>query len=157
MGFDVEGARQAGYSDQEIADYLATQSRFDTAGARSAGYSDPEIISHLTSIAQPVSAASTPRVSAPRPDFGNIGPAPPTAAEVSGLQFDSGASPLSSAFDKLATAPEAHQVVPLGADDPRIAERAGLPEIEVSAAPMTLDQKVAYEEAHAPGTDGFSE
>lgn len=59
MAFDVEGARKAGYSDAEIADHLAKQSKFDSAGARKAGYSDTEIIQHLSSAAPstPVAAA----------------------------------------------------------------------------------------------------
>lgn len=47
MSFDVEGARKAGYSDAEIADHLASESKFDAAGARKSGYSDSEIIQHL--------------------------------------------------------------------------------------------------------------
>lgn len=45
--FDVAGARAEGYSDAEIADYLASQSKFDAAAARTEGYSDSEIIAHL--------------------------------------------------------------------------------------------------------------
>lgn len=45
--FDVDGAKRAGYSDAEIADYLAKDNAFDVAGARKAGYSDAEIIVHL--------------------------------------------------------------------------------------------------------------
>ena len=48
MTFDIEGARKAGYSDAEIADFLSSQNKFDASGARQAGYSDPEIIAHLT-------------------------------------------------------------------------------------------------------------
>jgi len=47
MEFDVAGARKAGYSDSEIADYLGGQASFNVAGARQAGYSDSEIIGHL--------------------------------------------------------------------------------------------------------------
>lgn len=47
MPFDVQGAKKAGYTNREIADYLASQKKFDTAGARKAGYSDEDIISHL--------------------------------------------------------------------------------------------------------------
>src|ERR1700746_2204454 len=47
MAFDVEGARKAGYSDQEIADHLAQQQGFAAAGARAAGYGDSDIIGHL--------------------------------------------------------------------------------------------------------------
>lgn len=48
MAFDVVAARNEGYSDAEIADYLAGQKKFDANGARKEGYSDTEIISHLS-------------------------------------------------------------------------------------------------------------
>lgn len=48
MPFDVEGARKAGYTDAEIADYLASQNKFDAKEARKAGYSDSELIAHLS-------------------------------------------------------------------------------------------------------------
>jgi len=57
MGFDVEGARKAGYSEPEIVDHLAKQSNFDVAGAKKAGYSDAEILQHLSTVA----AAPEPR------------------------------------------------------------------------------------------------
>lgn len=47
MGFDIEGARKAGYSESEIVDHLAQQSKFDAGQARKAGYSDAEILSHF--------------------------------------------------------------------------------------------------------------
>lgn len=56
MPFDVQAAKKSGYSDAEIADYLAKDSGFDAAGARKAGYSDAEIVSHLTASAQPAPA-----------------------------------------------------------------------------------------------------
>lgn len=46
--FDAAGARRAGYSDREIADYLAGKGNFDAEGARKAGYSDAEIVAHLS-------------------------------------------------------------------------------------------------------------
>ena len=51
MGFDVEGARKAGYSEPEIVDHLAKQLNFDVAGAKKAGYSDAEILQHLSTTA----------------------------------------------------------------------------------------------------------
>lgn len=54
MAFDYEGAIAAGYSPNEIADYLGKQKKFDVAGARKAGYDDYEIITHLST---PVAAA----------------------------------------------------------------------------------------------------
>lgn len=47
MGFDIEGARKAGYSEAEIANHLAQSSGFDAEGARKAGYSDADILKHL--------------------------------------------------------------------------------------------------------------
>ncbi len=48
--FDVAGARKAGYSDAEIADYMGSQSKFDVAGARAAKYNDADIIKHLSTV-----------------------------------------------------------------------------------------------------------
>ena len=45
--FDVIGAKKAGYTDEEIAQHLASQSNFDFSGAVSAGYKPEEIIKHL--------------------------------------------------------------------------------------------------------------
>ena len=47
MAFDVEGARKAGYTDAEIASFMAKAASFDLAGAKSSGYSDGEVIAHL--------------------------------------------------------------------------------------------------------------
>ena len=47
MAFDVAAAREAGYSDQEIAEYLGAQNKFDTGAALKAGYTPEEIIGHL--------------------------------------------------------------------------------------------------------------
>lgn len=53
MAFDVEGARQAGYSDAEIVDHLAAETKFDAAGARKAGYTDTQLLEHLAKPAPP--------------------------------------------------------------------------------------------------------
>lgn len=60
MAFDIDGARKAGYSEDEIADHLAKQSNFDAQGARSAGYSSADIIGHLSGAksAQPSASAA---------------------------------------------------------------------------------------------------
>jgi hypothetical protein len=47
MAFDTAAAKQAGYSDTEIAEFLGKQKNFDTAAAISAGYSPAELITHL--------------------------------------------------------------------------------------------------------------
>lgn len=46
--FDVTGARNAGYTSGEIADYLAQRTGFNVGAAREAGYADDEIVSYLT-------------------------------------------------------------------------------------------------------------
>lgn len=51
MNFDIKAAKEAGYSDAEIADYLAQEQEFDIQSARSSGYSDAELLKHLTETA----------------------------------------------------------------------------------------------------------
>jgi hypothetical protein len=46
--FDVNAAKQAGYSDSEIVEHLGKQSSFDVAGARASGYDDAALLQHLT-------------------------------------------------------------------------------------------------------------
>ena len=46
-GFDVEGARKAGYDDAEIASFLAPKVGFDLEGATKAGYSPTDIVDGL--------------------------------------------------------------------------------------------------------------
>lgn len=46
--FNVAGARKEGYSDAEIAEYMATEKKFNVKGARTDGYSDTEIVDFLT-------------------------------------------------------------------------------------------------------------
>lgn len=49
----IARAKAAGYSDQEIADYLAGSGRPEIAQARQAGYSDAEIIQYLSGVRPP--------------------------------------------------------------------------------------------------------
>lgn len=56
--FDAEAARKAGYSDAEIAEYLASQQQFDAKAARKAGYSDTELIAHLVGLQEQRSNAA---------------------------------------------------------------------------------------------------
>jgi hypothetical protein len=65
--FDVEGARAAGYTDAEIADYLASEEAFDITGAREAGYTDADIIGHLS--AAPAAPAAAKPVEEPKSTF----------------------------------------------------------------------------------------
>ena len=73
MAFDVEGAKQAGYSDAEIASHLAGTTNFDAEGARKAGYSDQEIIGQLAGAPAPAAkgdhgyAPAPPETPAPSP------------------------------------------------------------------------------------------
>lgn len=61
MAFDIEGAKAAGYSDAEIVDHLASQSKFNAGQARKAGYSDAELLQHLgTQTAAPAASAKAP-------------------------------------------------------------------------------------------------
>lgn len=48
MAFNVIAAKREGYTDEEIAQYLAQQKGFDLAGAKEEGYSDADIVAHLT-------------------------------------------------------------------------------------------------------------
>ena len=58
MAFDVESARKEGYSDADIAGYLAQQRKFDLTGARKEGYSDADVIAHLSKVAPKSEAPS---------------------------------------------------------------------------------------------------
>ena len=62
--FNVQAARKAGYSDAEIADYLAKEGKFNAANARQSGYSDGEIIAYLTA-----GAKAAPKAAPPEPTF----------------------------------------------------------------------------------------
>lgn len=46
MAFDIAGAKKAGYTDKELADYLNQNYKFDYFGAKKVGYSDLEINEH---------------------------------------------------------------------------------------------------------------
>ncbi len=50
--FNVEQARKSGYTDEEIADHLASTRKFDLAGAIKAGYSYGDVVEHLSNITQ---------------------------------------------------------------------------------------------------------
>jgi hypothetical protein len=65
--FDVEGARAAGYTDAEIADFLAGEEAFDAAAAREAGYTDAEIIGYIS--AAPAASAAAKPVEEPKSTF----------------------------------------------------------------------------------------
>lgn len=56
--FDVQGARNAGFNDDEILNHLANKSGYDLVGARNAGFNNDEIIGHL-SATKPVQEAAS--------------------------------------------------------------------------------------------------
>lgn len=47
QGFDVNAARQAGYSDDEILQHLTQTRNFDVQAAQRSGYSSAEIVNYL--------------------------------------------------------------------------------------------------------------
>lgn len=59
--FDVEAARKAGYSDDEILSHLTSTRKFDVDGAVKAGYSKPDIIVHLSSAAPAAAEPAKPK------------------------------------------------------------------------------------------------
>jgi hypothetical protein len=67
MALDIEKARQAGYSDAEIVDFLGKDSTLDINKARQAGYKDSELLQHLSSPPAPVQEAPKPAAPAPAP------------------------------------------------------------------------------------------
>lgn len=75
MAFDTEAARKAGYTDAEIAQFLAKEDNYDLSAAKKSGYTDGEIIAHLSSKPAPavnqIPTAGAP--AAPPPD-GSIRP-----------------------------------------------------------------------------------
>ena len=58
--FDYAGAKAAGYSDQEIAEYLAGRNQFDLSGAINAGYGYDEVVNYLVGTPAPVPAPPEP-------------------------------------------------------------------------------------------------
>src|SRR5438270_40577 len=76
QGFDVNAARQAGYSDDEILSHLTQTRNFDVNSAIQSGYSKAAIINHLSG------------APGPRPDFAQNPPGMPTPS------YARGASPI---------------------------------------------------------------
>lgn len=91
MAFDVEGARKAGYSDAEIAAFLAKSSNYDLKAAKSAGYSDGDVIAHLAGTKRPAANAipgvvnPTTGAEVPKP-----APAAPARAPTVGQRIEGG-------------------------------------------------------------------
>jgi hypothetical protein len=95
MAFDVQGARRAGYSTDEIVGFLAAEQKFDADAARKAGYSDDELLSHLT---QPDATPAAEAPSAGRQAARGLGlglrDVVEGAAALPGLAYDAAAFPL---------------------------------------------------------------
>lgn len=68
LQFDYNGAKAAGYNDDQIADILGQKVGFNTAGARAAGYQSTDIITKL--IGAPT---QTPQIKPPVEDPGVMG------------------------------------------------------------------------------------
>ncbi len=64
MPFNIEAAKKAGYTEDEILQHLTQSRKFDVDGAVSAGYTKPELIGHLAST--PATPRETPEESAAR-------------------------------------------------------------------------------------------
>lgn len=92
MPFDVDAARKAGYSEQEIVDYLGKQSGFDVEGALKSGYSNAEVLDFLSKnerpkkAAQPTSPASKTEIDPVIP-FDMTEYMPPTEPKKSGMAW----------------------------------------------------------------------
>ena len=76
MAFDVQGALRAGHSEEDVAKYLAEKTGFDIEGARGAGYDTPAILDYTlnklnANTPAPASLAPAPAVSQPPVDAGN--------------------------------------------------------------------------------------
>ena len=69
MEFNYAGAKEAGYTDQEIAEHLALKNSFDLSGAVSVGYGYDETIAHM--LGQPdilIPAPVLPAPAVPEPE-----------------------------------------------------------------------------------------
>lgn len=119
MSFDVDGARQAGYSDKDIAEYLAPRRNFNIGGAREAGYSDADIVSYLMSRPAPAgreTVAQTQVTAPPAPERGFFG-------GIASLAGDTGASIVTGAGSALSGIGGLGGVAGLGYDN--MLSRAG--------------------------------
>lgn len=100
MAFDVAGARQAGYTDAEIADFMGQAARYDVKGARSSGYPDSEIIAHLSAkvpSAVPLPPAVAPGTPIPAATRAIVPDTPTTFGEKVVGALETGATALTSA------------------------------------------------------------
>lgn len=130
MKFDINSARSAGYSDDEIADYLATQNNFDLGGALKSGYSASEVIGFLSGDGAPAAPVTdtgdeTARLAArfPAPER--------TASSLLPKPID----PLGIGRGKQSAPSEGRSATPMGRADPRLIEQP-TPERTISDAAL---------------------
>ena len=57
--FDLDGARKAGFTDDQIAESMASKANFDVAGARKVGFTSAQIIGRLMDPTPPKTARDT--------------------------------------------------------------------------------------------------
>ena len=121
MKFDINAARSAGYSDDEIADHLATQNNFDLGGALKSGYSASEVIGFLSGGSAPAPAASVTDTGDETARLAARFPAPErTASSLLPKPMD----PLGiGRGKKSAQASEGRSATPMGRADPRLVEQ----------------------------------
>ncbi len=86
MAFDIEGARKAGYTDDEIIGHLTATRKFDVEGAKQAGYTENDIIDYLSSAA-PAQDAETSQIEKPYLDVGANVTSQPTWKQKAGKAF----------------------------------------------------------------------
>jgi hypothetical protein len=105
MAFDIQQARQAGYSDTEIADHLQKSSGFDVDGALKAGYGLNEIASHISQ------RQDAPKLELPQFAQQAQEPQPQANAGYSGpvVPQNEGAAPVSSQQPPVQSAPQSRQ------------------------------------------------
>src|SRR5215469_15330488 len=88
-GFDVNPARQSGYSDDEIIAHLTQTRNFDVQGAQRAGYSTAEIVDHLAGTpAMPnagLAGPARPKMNVQQSPFGRIDSSDPSQLEFGGM------------------------------------------------------------------------
>lgn len=147
--FDYAGAKAAGYSDQEIAEYLASQNQFDLSGAINAGYGYDEVVNYLVGTPTPTPEPPTPSP-APEPTAPGIIPQL-TAGLKSGVeQVMSAPDRVGLAFDSF-TVQQQNKILDVfraideGAD-PRELYRAANAEAK-TFGPVELGQFINYQQA----------
>lgn len=113
MKFDIIGARNEGYTDAEIADFVGKDMNFDVKGAREEGYSDQEILGYFSGQPDVDFSAKDPTLwektkATFSPSAGTTAPAPPAPVQ----KPQPKPQPLSPAWQKVAQQPSAPVLPP---------------------------------------------